>query len=67
MTSAGQRVGWRPRSRPSRRCSPIRADRWSCGQVIIYLLDEFGKEDEPLSSIAMKLKVHSPRKRPSLL
>jgi len=47
--------------------SPIRADRWSCGQVIIYLLDEFGKEDEPLSSIAMKLKVHSPRKRPSLL
>ena len=47
--------------------SPIRADRWSCGQVIIYLLDEFGKEDEPLSSIAMKLKVHSPRERPPLL
>jgi serine/threonine protein kinase len=36
--------------------SPIRADRWSCGQVIIYLLEEFGREDKPLRSIAMKLK-----------
>jgi serine/threonine protein kinase len=47
--------------------SPIKADRWSCGQVIMYLLDEFGKKDEPLTGIAMKLKVHSPRQRPSLL
>src|SRR6266851_4018853 len=47
--------------------SPIRADRWSCGQVIIFLLDEFGKEDKPLRSIAMKLKARSPRRRPSLL
>ena len=29
--------------------------------------DEFGKKDEPLTGIAMKLKVHSPRQRPSLL
>jgi len=47
--------------------SPIRADRWSCRQVIIYLLDEFGKKDKPLRSIAMKLKARSPRQRPSLL
>jgi serine/threonine protein kinase len=47
--------------------SPIRADRWSCGQVIIFLLEEFGKEDKPLRSIAIKLKAHSPRQRPSLL
>ena len=47
--------------------SPIRADRWSCGQVIIFLLEEFGKEDKPLRSIAMKLKARSPRDRPSLL
>jgi serine/threonine protein kinase len=47
--------------------SPIRADRWSCGQVIIFLLEEFGKDDTPLRSIAMKLKARSPRDRPSLL
>ena len=47
--------------------SPIRADRWSCGQVIIYLLDEFGKEDKSLRGIAGKLKARSPRQRPSLL
>jgi len=47
--------------------SPIRADRWSCGQVIIFLLEEFGKEDKPLRSIAMKLKARGPRDRPSLL
>jgi serine/threonine protein kinase len=46
--------------------SPIRADRWSCGQVIIYLLDKFRKKDAPLSGIAEKLKAHSPRDRPSL-
>jgi serine/threonine protein kinase len=47
--------------------SPIRADRWSCGKVIIFLLDKFGKKDEPLRSIAMRLKARSPRQRPSLL
>ncbi len=47
--------------------SPIRAEQWSCGQVIIFLLEEFRKEDKLLRSIAMKLKARSPRKRPSLL
>src|SRR6266851_1064064 len=37
--------------------SPIKADRWSCGQVIMYLLDEFGKKDEPLTGIAMKRRL----------
>jgi len=47
--------------------SPIRADRWSCGQVIIHLLNKFRKKDEALSGIAKNLKAHSPRDRPSLL
>src|SRR6266851_1789386 len=47
--------------------SPIRADRWSCGQVIIFLLEKFGKKDEPLRGIAEKLTDHSPGDRPSLL
>jgi serine/threonine protein kinase len=47
--------------------SPIRADRWSCGQVIIFLLEEFGKKDELLEGIAKKLTDHGPRDRPSLL
>jgi serine/threonine protein kinase len=47
--------------------SPIRADRWSCGQVIIFLLEKFGKKDELLRGIAGKLKARSPRDRPSLL
>src|SRR6266851_2101916 len=47
--------------------SPVRADRWSCGQVIMYLLKVFGKKDEPLTSIAKKLKAHTPSERPSLL
>jgi serine/threonine protein kinase len=47
--------------------SPIRADRWSCGHVILYLLDELGKEDNPLRAVARKLKVQNPKQRPSLL
>jgi len=47
--------------------SPIRADRWSCGEVILHLLDEFEKEDKPLRSIATKLKVRNPKQRLSLL
>ena len=53
--------------------SPIKADRWSCGRVILYLLDKLGKEDEfrkednPLRAIAKKLTVQNPKQRPSLL
>jgi len=47
--------------------SPIRADRWSCGRVLLYLLDELKIDDERLKAIGRKLKVHDPNQRPSLL
>jgi serine/threonine protein kinase len=47
--------------------SPIRADRWSCGRVLLYLLDESKKDDEQLRVIGRELKVHNPDQRPSLL
>ena len=47
--------------------SPVRADRWSCGQVIMYLLEVFGTKHERLTGIAKKLKAHTPSLRPSLL
>jgi serine/threonine protein kinase len=53
-------------AQPSR-YSPVRADRWSCGQVIMYLLEVFGTKHERLTGIAKKLKAHTPSLRPSLL
>ncbi|KAI9508607.1 kinase-like domain-containing protein [Russula earlei] len=47
--------------------SPIKADRWSCGRVILHLLDKLKKEDKHLKAIAGKLKAHDPNLRPSLL
>ena len=41
--------------------------QWLCGQVIYHLLNAFWKEDKLLRSIATKLKVHNPKRRPSLL
>jgi serine/threonine protein kinase len=35
--------------------SPIKADRWSCGRVLLYLLDELRKEDKLLRAILRKL------------
>ena len=51
------------------RHSPIRADRWGCGHVLLHLLDQFGKgkEDEFLRTFAMRLEVDNPKDRPSLL
>jgi serine/threonine protein kinase len=46
--------------------SPIKADRWSSGRVILYLLDELKKEDELLRMIGRKLTAHSPKQRPSM-
>ncbi len=48
------------------RHSPIKADRWSCGRVMLYLLDKFKKEDKHLRSFANKLMAHNPKWRPSL-
>ncbi|KAI9512084.1 hypothetical protein F5148DRAFT_1365582, partial [Russula earlei] len=47
--------------------SPIKADRWSCGHVILHLLDAVGKEDNQWKAIARRLEAHDPDKRPSLL
>jgi len=47
--------------------SPIKADRWSCGRVLLYLLDEFKKEERLLRVIGRELKAHDPKRRPSLL
>lgn len=47
--------------------SPIKADRWSCGRVILYFLDKFKKEDKHLRSFANRLTAHDPKRRPSLL
>ena len=49
------------------RHSPIKADRWACGWVLLFLLDEFGKEEKSLRAFARNLVAHNPRQRPSLL
>ena len=49
------------------RHSPIKADRWACGRVVLFLLGKFGKEDEYLGAFAKNLVAHNPNRRPSLL
>ena len=49
------------------RHSPIKADRWACGRVLLFLLDKFGKEDKSLKGFAMDLMADNPKHRPSLL
>jgi len=47
--------------------SPIRADRWACGQVLRCLLNEFKNEDKYLRALARHLTAYDPKKRPSLI
>ncbi len=48
--------------------SPIKADRWSTGLVLLYLLEGLGKEEEELlMKIAWNLTAHDPKQRPSML
>jgi serine/threonine protein kinase len=47
--------------------SPIKADRWTCGHVLLVLLDKFRKEDKLLRAFARNLKSYNPKRRPSLL
>ena len=49
------------------RHSPIKADRWSCGYVILYLLGEFRIDHRLLRANARRLKDHNPDQRLSLL
>jgi len=48
------------------RHSPIRADRWACGHVLLFLLDNLRTEDKPLRAFARNLEVHDPKQRPPL-
>jgi len=47
--------------------SPIKADRWSTGQVRLYLLDKFRDENAVLRATARKLTAHNPEQRWSML
>ena len=47
--------------------SPIKADRWSIGQVLLYLLNKFRKEDTVLRTTARRLAAHNPDQRSSIL
>ncbi len=47
--------------------SPIKADRWSTGQVLLYLLDEVREEDTVLRMTARKPTAHNPDQRSSML
>ncbi|TFK48886.1 hypothetical protein OE88DRAFT_1809780 [Heliocybe sulcata] len=47
--------------------SPIKADRWSCGHLILHLLDRLNGHDETLRAAAEQLNVDAPQLRPSLL
>jgi serine/threonine protein kinase len=47
--------------------SPIKADRWSTGQVVLYLLNKFRGKDTVLRTTARKLATHNPEQRPSML
>jgi hypothetical protein len=38
---------------------PIRAGRWTCGAVLLCLLDELGKEDSQVRATARGLKAHN--------
>ncbi len=60
--------GWRaPEMEEKSMYSPIKADRWSTGQVLLCLLNKFKKEDTILRTIARKLITHNPEWRSSML
>ncbi|KAG6369373.1 hypothetical protein JVT61DRAFT_14980 [Boletus reticuloceps] len=63
----GTRYWMAPEVEKKLRHSPIKADRWACGRVILSLLDGFGKEDESLRAFARDLVAHNPKQRPPLL
>lgn len=51
---------------PRPKYSPIKADRWACGKVISYFLDQAGIEHAPLRSVVNQLMIVEPERRPSL-
>jgi serine/threonine protein kinase len=59
--------GWTAPEMEKSMYSPIKADRWSTGQVLLYLLDKFRKDDRVLRATARKLTAYNPEQRPSML
>jgi serine/threonine protein kinase len=54
------------RDGPRRLYSPIRADIWSCGQVVMYLASRSGGEERRLKALAQTLSNPDPQLRPLL-
>jgi serine/threonine protein kinase len=52
---------------PSPRFSPILADRWSCGSVLLWLVADTGREGAVLVEMAKQLLDMEPHRRPSLV
>ncbi|KAH9952917.1 kinase-like domain-containing protein [Russula dissimulans] len=47
--------------------SPIKADRWSTGRVLRYLLEKSRGGEKSLMTIAWRLMAYHPKQRPSML
>jgi serine/threonine protein kinase len=61
-------IGWMaPELEEKSVYSPIKADRWSTGQVILRLLHKFRNQDLVLRTIARNLATHDPEERMSIL
>jgi serine/threonine protein kinase len=55
--------GWMaPEMEGKSKYSPIKADLWSTGQVILYLLNKFRSENMVLKMIARRLCTHDPER-----
>ncbi|KAI0247478.1 kinase-like domain-containing protein [Lactifluus subvellereus] len=60
--------GWMaPEIREGSVYSPIRADRWSCGKVLLCFVEKSGTEGGELESFAEQLMDDNPLHRPSLV
>jgi len=60
--------GWMaPEMAEKSRYSPIKADRWSTGKVLLCLLNRFRKEDKVLETAAAELTAYNPERRLSML
>jgi serine/threonine protein kinase len=56
--------GWMaPEIKEKSKYSPIKADLWSTGQVLLYLLNKFRTENMVLKTIARRLSTHDPERR----
>ncbi len=60
--------GWMaPEVRDRAPFSPIRADKWTCGKMLLWFLEKRATKNEDLVSFAKRLMDYNPRRRPSLV